>query len=229
MIIRIQKGMVKSKLILSQVMMRFRKGTVNAILGRNGAGKSSLFYMITEHPEYSFKGNTYQLPERIFMTFQKPPEIPEMTVGQLLLYQANEYGMKCNDIEDFKSVYQHVISELEFPLHLLDAVLNKEMSGGENKKLELFSLYLVKPDLILLDEIDTGLDLDTMILIGKFLRNYVTCHKTTVLITTHNMEFLRYFDIDTVFVLEKGRLVGSYNSSIIENISANGFIKTFEL
>jgi len=227
--LNITKLQINGKTILKDIDIQVKAGSCIAILGRNGAGKSSLLYGITNHPKYVIDGDVNLETEKVFMSFQKPPEIPEITTKDLLLYLANTYDKPCESVEEFKKTYRSLLNELGFPVHVFDSALNKDLSGGENKKLELLCMHLMKPNLILLDEIDTGLDLDSVIELGNSLKAYCDLYSPTVVVVTHNMEFLKYFKLKKVVVFDNGKSVGEFPPTIVKQIKEQGFLKTFKI
>jgi len=222
----IQVNSVKAgrKTILHPMAITIPNGKVVAILGKNGSGKSTLINAITGHPSYEFNGTaTYHSP--IFVGFQKPVEIPEMTALSLLLHldklsHPNDY---CETLETFTKRYENAIQALNITNDMLTGPLNRNISGGENKRLELLQMLVIKPQTILLDEIDTGLDLDSIILLAKLIKSYIDDHKPTVVIVTHNLIFLKQFDIHAVYILDNGRIATKGKSSLIKKLEMNGF------
>lgn len=200
-----------------------------ALLGRNGSGKSTLVNTITNHPELKWEGTIIGIPKPLFLGFQKPVEIPEIITIKLMLHLDQQYGLKCATINEFIVEYDEVLTELAITRDMLEQPLNKNVSGGENKRLELLQMYIVKPKLLLLDEIDTGIDLDMLITIGKFIKQFIEKYKPTVIIVTHNLSFLQYFKVDKVVVLDKGIVIAERKKDLIEELSTKGFMGTFPM
>lgn len=167
------------------------------------------------------------MPQPYFLGFQKPVEIPELVTQDLLLYLDDKYGMKSATVEEFTNNYKDVLTTLDVTPEMLNKPLNRDLSGGENKRLELLQMYVMKPKLVLLDEIDTGLDIDMLISIGTFLDEYIVKYKPTVVIVTHNLAFLKYFHVKHVVVLDAGRIVADTDGSVITALESKGFAGVF--
>ena len=222
--IQTQKIKIGRKVILNRVSLSVKDGQVLALLGKNGTGKSTLLNAITNHPEVSFTG-IKELSEPVFMGFQKPVEVPEVTTIDLLCYLHFVSTQVQIDKEQFYSEYKDTLAELEIDSSMLERPLNTQLSGGENKRVELLQMTVVKPKTVLLDEIDTGLDLDAQIQVGNYLAKYVLKHKPAVIIVTHNMKFLNYFKITKAIVLTDGKISHIGNKSLIKQIEEKGFAK----
>jgi Fe-S cluster assembly ATP-binding protein len=115
------------------------------------------------------------------------------------------------------------MKELDLTSDLLTRPLNSEVSGGENKRIELLQMAVINPKTLLLDEVDTGLDLDNQILIGNFLAKYIKVHAPAVIIVTHNMKFLSYFNCNHVVVLADGQVTCTGGKPLIKKIETKGF------
>lgn len=215
--------------ILKRINIKITDGDSVAILGRNGSGKSTLLNSITGHPSYTAESTVIQMAEPVFLGFQKPVEVPEITTINFLLYLDNTYGLKSKDKAELFSNYKSIMDQLEITELMLEQPLNKNVSGGENKRIELFQMYIIKPKTILLDEIDTGLDLDMLIIVGDFLEKYIAQNKATVVVVTHNLSFLKYFKIDKVIVLDKGEVIRTEKASFIKQLQDKGFAKSLDL
>lgn len=204
--------------------MKVSNGQVLAILGRNGSGKSTLLNSITNHPITSYNGEV-KLESPIFMGFQKPVEIPELnTVALLLHLQFLSTGEKISASE-FYQLHRGAIKELDLTEDMLNRPLNTQVSGGENKRIELLQMTVLQPKTVLLDEVDTGLDLDSQILIGNYLMSYIKIHKPAVVIVTHNLGFLNYFNVTKAVVLRDGVIIKEGTKSLIKEIENSGFDK----
>lgn len=204
-----------------------QEGKVTALLGRNGSGKSTLLNAITKHPDLTYDIDIDEVPKPMFLGFQKPVEIPELTTIQLLMYLDHEFGYKSNTGEEFITNYYDILQYLDITEDMLTGPLNKNVSGGENKRLELLQMYIIKPKLVLLDEIDTGLDLDMLIKMGNFIKDYIQSNNPTVVIITHNLSFLKYFKIHRVIVLDKGEVLADKSATLIKELESKGFVGTF--
>lgn len=199
-----------------------KPGKVVALLGRNGSGKSTLINAITNHPNLKVEGEVV-LEEPVFVGFQKPVEVPEIRYIDLLLFLDRKYGQNSDTVDMFCLNYTEQITALQLTRDMLERPLNTDVSGGENKRIEILQMLVMKPRTLLLDEIDTGLDLDALILIGKMLGDYIRVHKPTVIIVTHNINFLKHFPIDWVIVLRDGKSFIEGKKPLLDKIEKLGF------
>jgi Fe-S cluster assembly ATP-binding protein len=213
---------ISKKVILQKISLQAKPGQTIAILGRNGSGKSTLLNAITNHPVTSYTG-TVKLENPVFLGFQKPIEIPELLTINLLVYLHKVRTGVANTIEQFYEIYEDILKELSLDAGMLEKPLNTQVSGGENKRIEMLQMFVLQPKTLLLDEIDTGLDLDAQIQIGKFIQKYIKQFKPTVLVVTHNMSFLKYFSITKAIVLADGKIVAEGKSELIRRIEQKGF------
>lgn len=210
------------KQILQNINLKIKSGQTYAVLGRNGSGKSTLLNAITNHPNMTYIG-TAQLEKPIFMGFQKPIEIPEIKTINLLLHLYFLRTGKRIIADEFYSEYAKEITQLQLSSDILERPLNTQVSGGENKRIEMLQMLVEQPKTILLDEIDTGLDLDAQILIGSIVQAYIKTHKPTVIVVTHNMGFLKYFYVTKAIVLAEGKIIAEGKSELIRQIEQKGF------
>jgi len=190
--------MVKAgvKTILQDVNFNFEKGKIYALMGPNGSGKTTLAYAIMGHPEYhldsksTIKMGTQNLLDLktdkrarmgIFLSFQAPMSVSGVTPLQLLRVALS--GKK--DPLKIKNEMELYASKLKIPQELLYRSLNQGSSGGEKKKLELLQMAVLDPKFVIFDEIDTGVDIDSLKIIANFIRNYRK-ERTYLLITHYN-------------------------------------------
>lgn len=222
--LKLKKVKIGRKIILNKINLTIKDGQVLAVLGRNGTGKSTLLNAITKHPSTSYEG-IVSLTDPVFMGFQKPVEIPELTTIQLLQYlQFLATGEQLSENEFF-ALHRGAMNELELTADMLSRPLNSEVSGGENKRIELLQMTVLQPKTLLLDEIDTGLDLDSQILIGTYLASFIKIYKPCVVIVTHNMKFLSYFNVSKAVVLADGSIAHEGGKPLIKEIDEKGFAK----
>lgn len=214
--------MVGRKEILHNIDISVRQGGCLAVLGPNGSGKSTLLSTITDSPAFSREG-TVSLASPYFLGFQKPVEVPEIRTIDLLLYLDNTYGQKLADSNQFYSFYQPVLSALQLTPEMLERPLNIGLSGGENKRTELLQMYVINPQLVMFDEIDTGLDIDAIIAVGKFIQTWKQEHNATFVVVTHNLEFLKYFEPRKIVVLKGGTIDAQGDKSLLNKLKAHGF------
>lgn len=226
---------VETKKILSDVTFDIAPGTVCAIMGTNGSGKSTLLKTIMGDPHYTVSAGTISLyntlinnlppHERarlgIFYAPQSPLAIPGVTVRQLL--RAAIPREKC-DSTSLLSRITEVAEVLQIPDELLSRSLNENFSGGERKKMEILQMAILEPRLILLDEIDTGVDIDALKIIGKFLRDFLRNDpQKSLLIVTHHNHILSELSAQQIHMMHKGRIVRSGDAKLAREIEENGY------
>lgn len=213
--------------VVKNVSFRIGRGEIMAIVGPNGSGKSSLAYAIMGHPEYrvlhgsAYLGATNLLalaPEEraragIFLSFQEPPEIGGITVKSFL----RAVGGAASD-------YKSVLSGFRIDELFLARFLNEGFSGGEKKKSEILQLFACRPTFAILDEIDTGLDIDSLSAIPEILRG-LTRAGTGILVITHSTKFLGALSPDQVFLFSNGEIIETGGEEIISRLEKSGYEK----
>jgi Fe-S cluster assembly ATP-binding protein len=202
---------------LNPIKLNLKAGSSTAVLGPNGSGKSTLIGVLSHNPMIKADGDM-EVDAPLFVGFQKPVEIPELTAMQLLLYLAQPLTRL-----EFFDKHAAILSILELTEEMLDRKLNIGLSGGENKRLELLQMYIVNPKVLLLDEIDTGLDIDALVKMGNFLQQWIAEHNPTILVATHNLQFLHYFGVTKVIILKDGAIALQGDKSLIKKLERQGF------
>lgn len=165
------------------------------------------------------------MDEPVFVGFQKPVELPELNTGIFLLHLDNTFGLHSQTVDELIGNYQVMFDKLGITKAILSQPLNKNVSGGENKRLEIAQMIIIRPKTILLDEIDTGLDLDILVIIGELIAAYHKEYNPTMAIVTHNLMFLKYFPVHEVVILEQGEIVRRGTKSLITELAKSGFTK----
>lgn len=202
--------------------LSLKQGSTTALLGPNGSGKSTLIAALTGKPSLKIEGEV-TIHKHFFVGFQRPTEIPELTAMKILRWLDQLYGNKVETDKAFLSLYGGVMDRLRITRDMLDSKLNMEVSGGENKRIELLQMYVAAPELVLFDEIDTGLDIDSLVEMGTFIQEWASRRKPTIVVVTHNMQFLQYFDVSKVVVLKEGRIITQGTKSMLKTIQMQGF------
>ena len=232
----------KIKSILYNVTLSVAPGEVHAIMGPNGSGKTSLLYGIMGHPRYVIQGGkvlldgediTYLSPEEkslrgIFISFQYPVEVEGVRLSTLLIAAQNKrLGekdlLKIGDARMIREM-RHLASRIGLKPEFLRRDVNVGFSGGERKRSELLQALYLKPRFMLLDEPDTGLDVDSVKVIAEHISSAVD-EGVGVLIVTHYARILNYVRPDKVSVIVNGRIVDSGGPELAEIIDKEGYKK----
>lgn len=223
--------------ILHNIDLRIGKGETHVIMGPNGAGKSTLGYTIMGNPLYEISsGNIIfdgeditaltadkRAKKGIFLTFQSPVEVPGLTVRQFLRNALQEIKGERIKFSEFNRKLKSVMDTLSFAEEYADRDINVGFSGGERKKAEILQLLMLEPKLAILDETDSGLDVDAVKTVSAGISEYKKNKDGSLLIITHNAAILEALHVDKVHVLVKGKIVAEGDGSLVEEINRNGF------
>ena len=226
------------KQILKGLNLTINKGEVHVIMGPNGAGKSTLANCIFNNPEYTkisgkidFEGENINdlssdkiAKKGIFMSFQSPEEIPGISCLNFLKTAKNKIQEKPVKIFEFKDTVKKYVEELNMNPKLIDRNLNVGFSGGEKKKNEILQMLVLNPKLSILDETDSGLDVDAIRTVSKGIEMYKSS-ENAVLIITHNMRILENLKVDFVHILVDGKIVKTGNADLAKEIEQEGYEK----
>lgn len=226
------------KEILKDLSLKINKGEVHVIMGPNGAGKSTLANVILNNPAYIKKGGSIELEgenindlstdkiakKGIFMSFQSPEEIPGISSANFLKFAKGKITEKPVKVFEFKKQLQDYMQELNMNPKLIERNLNVGFSGGEKKKNEILQMLVLNPKLAILDETDSGLDVDAIKTVSKGINMYHS-NKNAVLIITHNTRILENLKIDYVHVLVDGKIVKTGDATLANEIEENGYEK----
>ncbi len=228
----------EDKEILKGLNLNIKKGEIHVIMGPNGAGKSTLANVILNNPEYKkISGNIYFEDENInelstdkiakkgiFMSFQSPEEVPGISTMNFLKVAKNKIEDKPVKIFEFKETVKKYMEELNMNSKLINRNLNVGFSGGEKKKNEILQMLVLNPKLAILDETDSGLDIDSVRTVSKGINMFKT-EENAVLIITHNMKILENLKVDYVHILIDGKIVETGAQELVKYIEENGFSK----
>ena len=224
------------KEILKGIDLKINKGEVHVIMGPNGSGKTTTANAIFNNPEYTkMNGNivfenediTNLSPDEIarkgvFMSFQLPEEIPGISVTNFLKTAKNKITGEPVKIFKFKEEVKQKMNELQIKPEYSERDLNVGFSGGEKKKNEILQMLILNPKLAILDETDSGLDVDAINVVSKGIEMFKN-KDNAVLIITHNAKILKNLKVDFVHVLVNGKVVKTGGEEIIKDIEENGY------
>src|SRR3989338_1258918 len=236
---------VEGQKILNGVDLIVRKGEVCALMGPNGAGKSTLGYTLMGHPKYTvdkgeawYKGNNIlELPadERaklgLFLSFQYPQEIPGVSVSNFLRTACNAVKQNQISVPDFVKLLKEKMKLLKIDDSFSRRYLNEGFSGGEKKRAEILQLAVLQPEMAILDETDSGLDIDSLKVVADGVNSLIGPNMG-VLVITHYQRLLNYITPDSVHIMIKGRIVKSGGKELAHELEAKGYdeiIKEAEL
>ncbi|MFM7192096.1 MAG: Fe-S cluster assembly ATPase SufC [Microcystaceae cyanobacterium] len=226
--------------ILKGLNLEVKAGEVHAIMGRNGSGKSTFSKVLTGHPDYEVTGGEilYQgeslldkEPDQralagIFLAFQYPLEIPGVSNLEFLriAYNAKRkyLGLEELDTFDFEDLVNEKLDIVQMNPSFLDRSLNEGFSGGEKKRNEILQMAILEPTLSILDEIDSGLDIDALRIVANGVNQLRTAENATIVIT-HYQRLLDYLEPDYVHVMYDGRIVMSGNKELALELEAKGY------
>ena len=235
---------IGDKEILRGVNLTVRQGTIHAIMGPNGSGKSTLSYIIAGHPSYEVTGgeiwykghNLLELEpdERsrlgVFLAFQYPVAVPGVTVANFLRSAINahraEEGKDPKETSipaaEFRKLLREGLNMLEMDESFARRYLNDGFSGGEKKRLEILQMMLLKPSLAVLDETDSGLDIDALRIVANGV-NRMAGPDMGVLVITHYQRLLNYIKPDVVSVMIDGRIVRQGGPELALELEEKGY------
>ncbi len=226
------------KEILKGMNLSINKGEIHVIMGPNGSGKTTTANAILNNPAYTKqKGNilfeekditnlkTDEIARKgIFMSFQLPEEIPGVSVTNFLKYAKNKATGKPVKVFAFRDELKTYMEELNMNPKNMERSLNVGFSGGEKKKNEILQMLVLNPKLAILDETDSGLDVDAIKTVSKGIEMFKN-ENNAVLIITHNTKILHSLKVDYVHVLVNGQIVKTGNQELAKEIEENGYKK----
>lgn len=228
---------VEGREVVRGVDLAVNPGEVHALMGPNGSGKSSLALTLLGHPNYAvtagsirFNGHnitTLKPDERarlgLFLTFQHPIAIPGVSVANLTrTAYKNFHGDARVDVKAFRARIETVIKELQLSADFLDRSVNDGFSGGEKKQSEILQMAVLEPKLVVLDEPDSGLDIDALKRIAETV-NALRDEQRSFLVITHYQRLLHYLTPDVVHVFVNGAIVRSGGKGIAEELERVGY------
>lgn len=231
---------VEGKAILKGINLNVKAGEVHAIMGPNGAGKSTMASVVAGKEDYDVSKGTIELnnedisdlsPEErahagVFMSFQYPVEIPGVTVTNFIKTAINEsrkaQGLEEMPAKDMLKMIREKSELLEIDRKFLSRSLNEGFSGGEKKRNEIFQMAMLEPKLAILDETDSGLDIDALRIVANGV-NKLKSKDNAVIVITHYQRLLDYIVPDFVHVLHDGKIVKTGDASLALELEEKGY------
>lgn len=230
------RAAVDGKEILKGINLTVGRGEVHVILGPNGGGKSTLMNVLMGHPKYevtegaiTFEGEnllalkTFERARRgLFLSFQTPEEIPGITVENMIRTAMQSMsGGKVKYLE-FRKQLKAMMAELKIDPAYARRYMNVGFSGGEKKRSEILQLLMLNPKLALLDETDSGLDVDAVQIVSNGVAKFHNENNSCIIIT-HNTQILKYLKVDAAHVLVDGRIIKDGGAELVEEVSQHGY------
>jgi Fe-S cluster assembly ATP-binding protein len=230
---------VGDKTILNKINLTVEKGETHVLMGPNGAGKSTLGNAIMGNENYVITGGeiiyngenivTDSVTERakkgIFLSFQNPIEVPGITLSNFIRNAKDEVTGKKNRIWAFRKELEEKMKLLNMDKSYADRDLNVGFSGGEKKKSEILQMLMLNPQLAILDETDSGLDVDAVRTVSEGVKDFQEKGEGALIIITHSTRILDALKVDKTHVLVNGNIVKDGDASLVNEINEGGFEK----
>lgn len=231
---------IADQTILKDFSLTIPTGEFAALMGPNGSGKSTLAHVLAGHPHYLVDSGSVVLedislleltPEAraqagLFLAFQYPASIPGVSVSHFLRMALNAqekaHDLPLTDVAGFIRKLREHMKILRIPISFAERPVNDGFSGGEKKRLEMLQMLVLQPKLVILDEIDSGLDIDAMQVVAEAV-NSLDRSRSSVLIITHYQRLLNYLKPDTVHVMKEGVIVRSGDASLALDLEREGY------
>ncbi len=240
LVIKDLQASIEDKQILKGINLTVKPGEVHAIMGPNGSGKSTLSAVLTGNPAYTVNGGSVEFygkdllslapedraHEGIFLSFQYPVEIPGVSMVNFMRTALNEkrkyFGQEPLSAADFLKLMREKRSIVQLDNKLASRAVNEGFSGGEKKRNEIFQMAMLEPRLSILDETDSGLDIDALRIVAAGVNTLKSKDNATIVIT-HYQRLLDYIKPDFVHVLYKGRIVMSAGPELALELEEKGY------
>lgn len=228
---------IDGKKILDNINLKFEKGKVYAIMGPNGSGKSTLANVLMGNKKYNSSGEIIlenkeitklspneRAKKGLFMSFQYPSEISGITLSNFLRTSYASINEKKPNLFKFLELMKKTAKSLNLDESFFSRYVNENFSGGEKKKSEILQMLVLNPKIAILDETDSGLDVDSLKIVSRGIKKFMNPEKIVIIIT-HHRKILDYIKPDKIIIIDKGKVIKQGNSELIEEIEKLGFKK----
>lgn len=223
--------------ILKDLSLEVGEGEIHVIMGPNGSGKSTLAHVIMNTGGYEinsgkifFEGEDITELETdkrarlgLFMSYQAPPEIPGVTLENFIRAAITARDGETPGFFDLRDKIEEIMDQLHINTDYKERYVNVGFSGGERKKSEILQLLMLEPKLAILDETDSGLDVDAVEVVGKGIAKFMEKKSRSLIVITHHQEILKYVKPDFVHVIVDGKIVSTGKADLINRIEKEGF------
>lgn len=231
---------VLDKIILKDFNLTVNINEIHSLMGLNGSGKSTICKVLMGDPTYKIVSGSITYKDKdllsmdtttrarngIFLVSQSPIEIEGVKNSEMLRLALEAKTGKNVNIFEFSKLMNNICEKIKVDKSFIHRNINESMSGGERKKNELMHLWVLEPDLILLDEIDSGVDVDNLHVISESLKEYFDTHSCSFIIVTHHTNILKQLVPNYVHILSNGKIVETGDYTLAESIENNGFNRT---
>lgn len=228
---------VLDKTILENFDLEIKPGEIHALMGQNGTGKSTIAKVILRDTNYEVTNGNITLNEKdllnmdttevarngVFLVNQNPVEIAGVSNAELLRCAMHDQGKEELNILEFNNKLKELCQKLDIPTSFIHRDINYNMSGGEKKKNELLHMWMLSPSFIILDEIDSGLDVDSLKLVATSIREYYEENHPSILIITHQKSLLDILKPQIVHILSNKKIIKTGDYTLAEKIFSLGF------
>ena len=228
---------VEDKEILHGIDLQIKKGETHVLMGPNGAGKSTLGYALMGNPKYQITGGkilfegkdiSEETPDKrakdgMFLSFQNPIEIPGVSLTNFIRSGVEQRTGKRIRFFAYKKELEEMMKVLQMDPSYAERDLNVGFSGGEKKKTEILQMLMLNPEFVILDETDSGLDVDAVRTVSKGIEAYRKQSRGSLLVITHSTKILEALPVDYTHIMVNGKIVKTSDSSLIEEVNENGF------
>lgn len=227
---------INDKEILRGLDLTLEKGIVHVLMGQNGSGKSTLAQTLMGHPSYVVTGGEVLFNgkdllslepherslEGLFLSFQYPSEVTGVTISGFLRMIFNKHHKQNLSPAAFRKILAEKMEILEIKAEFMDRYLNEGFSGGEKKRMEMLQMLVLEPKLAILDETDSGLDIDALKIVSKAV-NLLREQGMTVLLITHYTRILHHIKADSVYIMQDGKIVKSGGKELAHDLEEHGY------